>query len=249
MWEKSAKSRLKQAKQLAENCAPVTSAGQSGLEREYNDLLVGTDGMRRVIVNSVGKEMGHLDQQEAIPGKQIQLTIDYDLQQMAEAGLGDKRGAVVALDPRTGEVLAFASHPAPDPNDFAVRISKEEWQRLNEDPGKPLLNRVTQAQLAPGSVFKIIMATAMLESQGAAAEFHGILPGLRGFLRADAQMLGVREEEPRLDRFTRSDCAIVRRVFLQRGHAHGHWDHCEIRQDAGAGSEDRELTCLRRSRD
>jgi penicillin-binding protein 2 len=156
---------------------PGDIAGKSGLERQYNDLLVGTDGMRRVIVNSVGKEMGHLDQQDAIPGKQIQLTIDYDLQQVAEAGLGDKRGAVVALDPRTGEVLAFASHPAPDPNDFAVRISKEEWQKLNEDPGRPLLNRVTQAQLAPGSVFKIIMATAMLESKVPPEGFTAFCPG------------------------------------------------------------------------
>ena len=156
---------------------PGDVAGKSGLERQYNDLLVGTDGMRRVIVNSIGKEMGRLSQQEAIPGKQIQLTIDYDLQQVAEAGLGDKKGAVVALDPRTGEVLAFTSHPAPDPNDFAIRVSKEEWQRLNEDPGKPLLNRVTQAQLAPGSVFKIIMATAMLESKTPPESFTAFCPG------------------------------------------------------------------------
>ena len=156
---------------------PGDVAGKSGLERQYNDMLVGTDGMRRVIVNSIGKEMGHLSQQEAIPGKQIQLTIDYDLQQVAEAGLGDKKGAVVALDPRTGEVLAFASHPAPDPNDFAIRVSKEEWQRLNSDPGKPLLNRVTQAQLAPGSVFKIIMATAMLESKTPPESFTAFCPG------------------------------------------------------------------------
>ncbi len=156
---------------------PGDFAGKTGLERQYNDLLVGTDGMRRVIVNSVGKEMGRLEQQEAIPGKQIQLTIDYDLQQVAEAGLGDKKGAIVALNPQTGEVLAFASHPAPDPNDFAIRVSKEEWQRLNEDPSHPLLNRVTQAQLAPGSVFKIIMATAMLESQVPPENFTTFCPG------------------------------------------------------------------------
>ncbi len=160
---------------------PGDIAGKSGLERQYNDLLVGTDGMRRVIVNSVGKEMGHLDQQDAIPGKQIQLTIDYDLQQVAEAGLGDKKGAVVALDPQTGEVLAFASHPAPDPNDFAIRVSKEEWQRLNEDKDRPLLNRVTQAQLAPGSVFKIIMATAMLESKTPPENFTAFCPGYGTF--------------------------------------------------------------------
>jgi len=74
-------------------------------------------------------------------------------------------------------VLAFASHPAPDPNDFAVRISKEEWQRLNDDPAHPLLNRVTQAQLPPGSVFKIIMATAMLESKVPPENFTAFCPG------------------------------------------------------------------------
>jgi penicillin-binding protein 2 len=160
---------------------PGDFAGKTGLERQYNDLLVGTDGMRRVIVNSVGKEMGRLEQQEAIPGKQIQLTIDYDLQQVAEAGLAGKRGAVVALNPQTGEVLAFASQPAPDPNDFAIRVSKEAWQKLNEDPDHPLMNRVTQAQLAPGSVFKIIMATAMLESKTPPESFTAFCPGYANF--------------------------------------------------------------------
>ncbi len=160
---------------------PGDFAGKSGLERQYNDLLVGTDGMRRVIVNSVGKEMGHLEQQEAIPGKQIQLTIDYDLQEVAENAMEGKKGAVVALDPRTGEVLAFVSRPAPDPNDFAVRVSKEEWQRLNEDDDHPLMNRVTQAQLAPGSVFKIVMATAMLESKVPPENFTAFCPGYATF--------------------------------------------------------------------
>src|SRR5260370_837696 len=82
---------------------PGDFAGKSGLERQYNDLLMGTDGMRRVIVNSVGKEVGRLSTQEAIPGKQIQLSIDYDLQQVAEQSLGPRPGAAVALDPRTGE--------------------------------------------------------------------------------------------------------------------------------------------------
>ncbi|HEX8872575.1 MAG TPA: penicillin-binding protein 2, partial [Candidatus Acidoferrum sp.] len=160
---------------------PGDVAGKSGLERQYNDLLVGTDGMRRVIVNSVGKEVGRLSQQEAIPGKQIQLTIDYDLQQVAEQALAGKKGAVVALDPRSGEVLALASQPSPDPNDFAVRVSKEEWQRLNTDDDRPLLNRAIQAQLAPGSVFKIVMATAMLESKVPAENFTAFCPGSATF--------------------------------------------------------------------
>ena len=160
---------------------PGDFAGKSGLERQYNDLLQGTDGMRRVIVNSVGKEVGRLTTQEAIPGKQITLTIDYDLQQVAEQSLGARPGAVVALDPRTGEVLAMVSRPTPDPNDFAVRISNEEWKRLNDDPLHPLLNRAIQAQLAPGSVFKIITATAMLEDHVPQESFTTFCPGYGTF--------------------------------------------------------------------
>ena len=160
---------------------PGDFGGKTGLERQYNDLLVGTDGLRRVIVNSVGKEVDHLPQQEPIPGKQIQLTIDYDLQQIAEDAMAGKKGAVVAMDPRTGEILAFVSRPAPDPNDFAIRVSKEEWQRLNEDPDHPLMNRVIQAQLAPGSVFKIVMATAMLQEKMPAESFTAFCPGYAVF--------------------------------------------------------------------
>src|ERR1700732_1717221 len=160
---------------------PGDFVGKSGLERQYNDLLQGTDGMRRVVVNSVGKEVDHLPTQEAIPGKQIQLTIDYDLQQVAEQALGAREGAVVALDPRSGEILAMVSHPAPDPNDFAIRVSNEEWKQLNDDPAKPLLNRAIQAQLAPGSVFKIIMATAMLEDKVPPASFTTFCPAYATF--------------------------------------------------------------------
>ncbi len=160
---------------------PGDFAGKTGLEHQYNDLLQGTDGMRRVVVNSVGKEVERLATQEAIPGKQIQLTIDYDLQQIAEQSLGPRPGAAVALDPRTGEVLAMVSHPALDPNDFAVRISGEDWKNLNEDPQHPLLNRAIQAQLAPGSVFKIVTATAMLEDKVPPENFTTFCPGYASF--------------------------------------------------------------------
>jgi len=160
---------------------PGDVVGKAGLERQYNDILMGTDGMRRVIVNSVGKEVDHLSQQDPIPGKQIQLTIDYDLQTVAEQSLGARPGAVVALDPRTGEVLAMVSRPTPDPNDFAVRISKEEWKQLNDDPLRPLFNRAVQAQLAPGSVFKIVTATAMLEDHNPPESFTTFCPGYGTF--------------------------------------------------------------------
>jgi penicillin-binding protein 2 len=160
---------------------PGDFGGKTGLERQYNEMLMGTDGMRRVIVNSVGREVDRLPSQEAIPGKEIRLTIDYDLQQVAEQSLGAREGAVVALDPRTGEVLAMVSHPAPDPNDFAVRVSKEEWKRLNEDEQKPLLDRTIQAQLAPGSVFKIVMATAMYETKVVPENMTVFCPGYGTF--------------------------------------------------------------------
>ena len=160
---------------------PGDVVGKTGLERQYNEILMGTDGMRRVIVNSIGKEVDHLAQQDPIPGKQITLTIDLDLQQVAEQSLGARPGAVVALDPRTGEVLAMVSRPTPDPNDFAVRIPAKEWKALNEDPLKPLLNRAIQAQLAPGSVFKIVTATAMLEDHQIPESFTTYCPGYGTF--------------------------------------------------------------------
>jgi len=160
---------------------PGDIVGKAGLEKEYNDQIVGTDGMRRVVVNSVGKVMRTHDNVDAMPGKPIQLTIDEDLQQIAETDMANKEGAVVAMDARTGEILAMVSRPTFDPNDFAVRIPNQEWAQLNTDPNTPLLNRAIQAQLAPGSVFKVVMATAMLESKAIPATFTAYCPGYANF--------------------------------------------------------------------
>jgi penicillin-binding protein 2 len=138
--------------------------GKFGLERQYNDQLIGVDGQRRVIVDSRGREREVLESTEAIPGRALQLTIDLDLQAVAELGLEGKRGAAVALDPRTGEVLAMVSKPAFDPNVFAGRIRAADWNALVNDPFTPLLNRAIQAQFAPGSTFKPIVAVAALET-------------------------------------------------------------------------------------
>ena len=142
---------------------PGDIVGMSGVEQYYNDILMGKNGSRQVLVNSRGKEVGTLSDVPAVPGKQLKLTIDLDLQIAAEEALADRNGAVVAMDPRNGEILAMASRPVFDPNAFAVRITRAEWNQLMTDPGKPLLNKAIQAQLAPGSVFKVIMATAGLQ--------------------------------------------------------------------------------------
>jgi penicillin-binding protein 2 len=138
--------------------------GKTGIEKGYNDWLMGTDGERRSIVDNMGREHEVLGQKPATPGKNLQLTIDLDLQAVAELALGDKRGAVVALNPANGEVLAMASRPTFDPNKFAVRIKSKDWKEITSDPGNPLLNRGIQAQLAPGSTFKPIVALAAMES-------------------------------------------------------------------------------------
>src|SRR5581483_2173136 len=155
---------------------PGMIVGKSGLEQQYNDLLMGKDGSRRAVVNSRGKEVDRLSETPAEPGKPLKLTIDLDLQIAAEVAMGDKNGAIVAMDPRTGEILAMVSRPTFDPNAFSVRISRQEWARLATDDEHPLMNKAIQAQLAPGSVFKIIMSVAGLQ-EGIAQTLHVNCPG------------------------------------------------------------------------
>ena len=138
--------------------------GKSGLERQYNDILKGVDGQRRVVVDVAGREHEVLESAEATPGQNLQLTIDLDLQAVAELALEGKTGAVVALDPRDGSVLAMVSRPAFDPNLFAAHIKAADWKALTSNPENPLLNRAIQAQFAPGSTFKPLVAMAGLES-------------------------------------------------------------------------------------
>ena len=145
--------------------------GISGVERQYNNLLMGTNGSRQALVDSHGREVGRLGETEAVPGKPLKLTVDIDLQIAAEEALAGKNGAIVAMDPRTGEILAMVSGPAYDPNDFAVHVSRDEWNKLVTDPDKPLLNKAIQAQLAPGSTFKIIMSVAGWQ-EGIAQTLH-----------------------------------------------------------------------------
>jgi penicillin-binding protein 2 len=148
--------------------------GKDGLEKQYDKTLRGVDGQQRVEVDNFGHERQMDTTQDAVPGKDLQTTLDLDLQAVAELAMEGKRGAVVALDPRTGEVLAMMSAPTFDPNKFTGRISRKDWNEIMNDPFKPLLNRATQAEFAPGSTFKPIAALAGLET-GAIddqTEFH-----------------------------------------------------------------------------
>ena len=139
--------------------------GHAGIEYAYNDRLMGTDGARHVIVNSLGREIETVREVAPVEGAPLELTIDYDLQRAAEEGFqaAGFDGAAVVLDPRSGEVLALVSRPAYDPNAFASGIDAAAWGKLLADPLNPLQNRALRGRYSPGSTFKVVMAVAALE--------------------------------------------------------------------------------------
>src|SRR6202012_2960577 len=155
---------------------PGDVVGRSGVEAAYDGILRGEDGSEDVVVDSHGREVGGLGTEPARPGQSLRLTIDLDIQRAAENALGDHNGAMIAIDPHTGEVLALVSRPAFDPNAFAVRITRDEWNKYITDPDHPLMNKAIQAQLAPGSTFKIIMSLAGIE-EGVAQNMHIVCNG------------------------------------------------------------------------
>ncbi|HEY6010777.1 MAG TPA: penicillin-binding protein 2 [Nitrospirota bacterium] len=138
--------------------------GQGGLEKVYDNLLRGIAGRRMIQVNASGRKVKDLGIEEPRPGTDIYLTIDLDVQKAAEEGLGERAGAVVAMDPNSGEILALASHPNYDPNLFPRGIAPKDWVRLMNDPKHPLYNRAIQSVYPPGSTFKVIVSLAGLET-------------------------------------------------------------------------------------
>jgi penicillin-binding protein 2 len=150
---------------------PGDVVGKSGVEETYDSILRGTNGSRDVVVNSHGKEVGQMGQELAIPGQDLRLSIDLDVQMAAEKALEGKNGAIVAMDPHTGEILAMASRPTYDPNQFAVRLSSAYWRSIINDPNHPMMNKAIQAQLAPGSTFKVVMTLAGLQ-ENVAQDMH-----------------------------------------------------------------------------
>jgi len=138
--------------------------GKCGVEYRWETDLKGIDGGRQMEVDAVGREIKPLGMVEPFPGNNLILTIDLDVQKAAEEAYQDKNGALVAMDPKTGRILAMVSKPAFDPDIFARNILPEEWKSLTENPYHPLQNKGIQGQYPPGSVFKMITAIAGLES-------------------------------------------------------------------------------------
>jgi penicillin-binding protein 2 len=139
--------------------------GKAGLERRFNGPLTGGRGSRHVVVNALGRAIDDVSGGRAArAGERLELGIDLDLQRSLAEAFGDRAGSAVFLDPVSGEVLALGSFPAFDPNLFAGRFTREEWELLAQDPSHPLQNRATQSRFSAGSTFKVVVAAAALES-------------------------------------------------------------------------------------
>ena len=151
--------------------------GKSGVERQYNEWLAGEDGKVLFLVDSRGRRLETVGLQRSVHGRNLTLTIDLDLQAVSELGIEGRKGAVVALDPRNGEILAMASSPVFDPNGFVAGLTNGEWQAITGDPYTPLLNRSIQGTWAMGSVFKPIHGLAGLEAGVVGPDFQVNCPG------------------------------------------------------------------------
>ena len=138
------------------------SIGQKGIEAAYQDLLAGTSGLRTFVIDSFGREVAELDRVDPLPGNTLVLNIDLDLQKIADDYFRDKVGSAVALDPKSGEILALVSAPAFDPNVFSRRVSRAEWDAIVGNADRPLQNRAIQNVYSPGSVWKAFVAYAAL---------------------------------------------------------------------------------------
>ncbi|MDD0811246.1 penicillin-binding protein 2 [Curvibacter sp. RS43] len=138
--------------------------GKLGVEQSFERQLHGVTGVEQMETSAGGRAVRRLASHPATPGNTVMLSIDIKLQKLVEDLFGDRRGAMVAMDPKTGEVLAFVSKPTFDPNLFVDGIDQENWQALNESPDKPLLNRALRGTYPPGSTYKPFMALAALET-------------------------------------------------------------------------------------
>lgn len=173
------------ARELSSGKHPEASGGdfigKFGIEKVMEPLLRGAQGGRQVEVDARGRVIRELKRVEADPGKNIFLTINTELQKKSEALLKGDVGSVVALDPRNGAVLAMASSPAFDPNDFVSGLSYAKWNSLQNDPGRPMENKATQALYPPASIYKIVSSIAALEEKVVDENTHFFCSGSHAF--------------------------------------------------------------------
>ncbi len=157
------------------------SIGRYGLEKSFEELLRGSRGGRQVEVDANGRVIRILREVDPVPGKNLYLTVDFELQHIAESMLKGKAGAIIALDPANGEVLAMASAPSFDQNDFIGGVSTKKWKELISDSKKPMINKAFQGEYPPGSVYKIVSAIAALEEDLIDQNTTSVCPGFHKY--------------------------------------------------------------------
>ncbi|MDX9741366.1 MAG: penicillin-binding protein 2 [Gammaproteobacteria bacterium] len=164
-------------RQLDSNYSATDFIGKTGAERYYERLLHGDIGLKQIETNALGRVLRELSRTEAHPGQSIYLTIDAELQRVAEEAIGDRRGAVVAIDPANGDILVLASMPSYDPNLFVTGIDQRTYDELQNSIDKPLFNRALRGQYPPGSTIKPFIGLAGLESDRISASTSSFCPG------------------------------------------------------------------------
>ena len=175
-----------------EGIEPAEYIGAVGVERAYEKELMGRPGAEVLEIDAKGRPLRVSGREAAIPGERLEISIDADLQKYAYATLGQAgmKGACVAIEPATGEILAMVSAPSYDQKLFSGGISRRDYDALQENPGKPLLNRATQSAMAPGSTFKIVTAIAAMESGHSISSFGAFCDGEYKIGRSKIKCLG-----------------------------------------------------------
>ena len=143
---------------------PGLKVGKTGLEKTFENELIGTNGVQRYEVNAYGKRISQLDHTEGLNGKTIKLTIDTEIQKLCNELLKDKAGSISVMDIYTGEIVAMQSSPSFDPNLFLFGINQDDWQLIRNNPLKPLVNKTLSGLYSPGSTFKPVVALSALEN-------------------------------------------------------------------------------------
>jgi cell division protein FtsI/penicillin-binding protein 2 len=211
------------------NYAGTAQTGKVGAERAWEHLLHGTTGYRQLLVNAQGRTLQELERTDAVPGLNVYLTIDLELQvQVAEEALQGRRGSVVALDPRNGEVLALVSVPGFDPNLFSMGISSAQFRALQNDIDQPLFNRALRGQYPPGSTIKPMLALAGLHYNVIRPQDTHFLPRLVQPAEPLPPLPRLAAPGPRHGEPGGVRRAVLRRLLLPPGGHAGHRAHARL---------------------
>lgn len=156
---------------IKNNHVPGLKVGKTGLEKSFENDLIGSNGIQRYEVNAYGKRINQIDHQEGTKGKTIKLTIDTEVQKLSNELLKDLAGSISVMDIYTGDIIAMHSSPSFDPNLFLFGISQDDWQLIRNNPLKPLVNKTLSGLYSPGSTIKPIVALSALENDIISKDF------------------------------------------------------------------------------